>query len=134
MSNNPIKTVVNGNTIAKICVEDVRKLHEFVNQVNDSTLEKFDKIDIEFPLEIKNVGKAKCTSDDKFNEEIGNEIAFRKVKLQANIKKFKFLTRVARLYSKALSLIMKRRNKIYTYIEKDIKAIREYNPEYSVDY
>lgn len=134
MSNNPIKTVINGNTIAKICIEDVRKLHEFVNQVNDSTLSNFDRIDIEFPLEIKNVGKAKCTLDDKFNEEIGNEIAFRKVKLQANIKKFKFLTRIGRIYLKAWSLITEKRNKIYTYIEKDIKAIREYNPEYSVDY
>lgn len=134
----PIKTIKEGDKITKICVEDIYKV---LNRVMDSLNRSYDKsIDIidsvfkdyedsEGEL-IIGTGVSQPCGGDVFDETIGNEIAFRKAKLNANIKKHALLVRIFKQWFKAFDQLDEELNKIDIFISKDLKGIRKYNPEY----
>ena len=138
----PIETTREGNKITKKCVEDIYKI---VNRV----IEGMDKahnnsVDIISTLENENYGGEECavvfgtgTSQpcltDAFDEEIGNNIAFMKMKLNANIKKHNFLCKIYNQYFKLLNKIDEEIIKIDDNIIFDLEGVRKHNPEYLKD-
>ena len=139
MSNRlPIETTIEGEKITKVCVEDV---HKFLNRIIDPVNDSYSKIinildschqeygDYEGEL-IVGRGASQPCENDKFDEEIGNEIAFRKAKLNANIKKFKLLVRILRALDPINSVLADECIRLEKYIANDINSIRKYNKDY----
>lgn len=138
----PIETTREGNKITKKCVEDVYKI---VNRVIDGMDKAHNNsVDIISTLENEDYGGERCsvvfgtgTSQpcltDAFDEEIGNNIAFMKMKLNANIKKHNFLCRIYNEYSKLLNKINEEIIKIDDNIVFDLNGIRKHNSEYLKD-
>ena len=137
----PIETTREGNKITKVCVEDVYKmLNRVIEQLNKSYLNSVDIINsvdkeingYEGSL-IVGTGVAQPCLTDAFDEEIGNNIAFMKAKLNANLKKFKLLNRIYKELDKTLVVIDDELDSIADYIQLDLDGIRRYNPDYLKD-
>lgn len=134
----PIETTREGNKITKVCVEDVYKI---VNRIieamdkayNNSTdiLDSIHKQVNGFEGElIVGTGISQPCLTDAFDEEIGNNIAFMKMKLNANIKKRNFIVRVWNEYVRVLNSLDDELKKIEENIDMDIEGIRLHNPDY----
>ena len=134
----PIETVREGNKITKTCVEDVYKI---VNRVQDAmdrayndSMEVIDELYHEEYGEDTSVVFGKGTSQpcltDAFDEEIGNNLAFIKMKLNANIKKHNFLCRIFNHYMNALERINDEIIKVDDKITFDLEGVRRHNPDY----
>lgn len=138
MSKLPIKTFREGNKITKICVEDIYKiLNRVLEQMDKSYNNSIDFIDsIEKEVDdyegslIVGTGISQPCMTDAFDEEIGENIAFMKAKLNANLKKRNLLLKIYFQYVKLLDTINTELNKIEKYIDLDIKGIRLHNPDY----
>ena len=137
----PIETTREGNKITKVCVEDVYKI---VNRIieamdkayNNSTdiLDNIHKQVNGFEGElIVGTGISQPCLTDAFDEEIGNNIAFMKMKLNANIKKRNFIIRVWNEYVRVLDSLDDEIKKIEENIDMDIEGIRLHNPDYLSD-
>lgn len=138
MSKLPIKTFREGNKITKICVEDIYKiLNRVIEQMDKSynnSMELIDAIekevdDYEGSL-IVGTGVSEPCITDAFDEEIGENIAFMKCKLNANLKKRNLLLKVYFQYMKVLNVLDTELSKIEKYIDLDLKGIRLHNPDY----
>ena len=137
----PIETTREGNKITKVCVEDVYKI---VNRIieamdkayNNSTdiLDSIHKQVNGFEGElIVGTGISQPCLTDAFDEEIGNNIAFMKMKLNANIKKRNFIIGVWNEYVRVLDSLDDEIKKIEENIDMDIEGIRLHNPDYLSD-
>ena len=109
----PIETVRDGEKITKTCVEDVYKI---INRVEDQLLKSYNNsIDILESVHKKywpdgedntyyegelivGTGTSQPCNGDIFDEKTGNEIAFQKMKLNVNLKKYNLLRRVYNEY------------------------------------
>lgn len=134
----PIKTTREGDKITKVCVEDVYKIINRVLATMDKAYNKSADIvdtvwkeygDYEGQL-IIGTGVSQPCLTDAFDEEIGNNIAFMKAKLNANIKKHNLLVRIFNTWGDAMDSIDEEINKIDDYIKMDLDGIRRHNPEY----
>ena len=137
----PIITTRDGNKITKVCVEDVYKI---VNRVQENMDKAYnDSVDILNSIHkqyngfegelIVGTGISQPCMTDAFDEEIGNNIAFMKMKLNANIKKHNFL---ARIYNQYFDLLNKIDDELYAIdnnILRDLNGVRLHNPEYLED-
>ena len=140
----PIETVREGNKITKTCVEDVYKI---VNRIQDAMDKAYnDSVDVLDSLhkEVLNsaddqmwegelvigTGFSQPCLTDAFDEEIGNNIAFMKMKLNANIKKHNFMCRIYNNYLDLLSKINEDLGKADSNIYMDLEGIRKHNPDY----
>ena len=137
----PIITTRDGNKITKKCVEDVYKI---VNRVQENMDKAYnDSVDILNSIHkqhngfegelIVGTGISQPCMTDAFDEEIGNNIAFMKMKLNANIKKHNFL---ARIYNQYFDLLNKIDDELYAIdnnILRDLNGVRLHNPEYLED-
>ena len=144
----PIETTRDGNKITKVCVEDVYKIVNRIidamdkayndsEDVLDSIKKKYwsnieDNVYYEGHLIIGNGTSEPCESDT-FDEKIGNDIAFMKAKLNANIKKYNMIRRIYNNYVKAFVSIGDELDKISEYITLDIDGVREFNPDFMKD-
>ena len=143
----PIETSREGNKITKVCVEDIYKIITRVEEALYKANEKSSKIikDIETRTHLTDnpdpntvwegcliigTGVSQPCLTDAFDEKIGNDIAFMKAKLNANIKKHNILTRIWNEYDTLLTKIDEDLDKINDYIKMDLRGIRNYNPEY----
>lgn len=143
----PIETTREGNKITKVCVEDVYKIVNRVQSIMDKAYN--DSIDVieSIHKEVKNSADGKiwegeliigtgisqpCLTD-AFDEEIGNNIAFMKAKLNANIKKHNFLCRIFNHYMNALERINDEILKVDDKIAFDLEGVRRHNPDYLLD-
>lgn len=137
----PIKTIREGNKITKICVEDVYKMINRVQEALDKSynnsmeiLDSIHKIVDEFEGElIIGTGVSQPCLTDAFDEEIGNNIAFMKCKLNANIKKHNVLVRVWNELMTTVSALGEDLNKVDGNICRDLNGVRQYNPDYLSD-
>jgi len=134
----PIETVLEGDTITKTCVEDVYKISNRIIDAYNKFTTNFDELidsvhcvhnGIEGEL-IFGRGVSKPCDGDKFNEEIGNKIAFQKMKLNANIKKWNWIHKIYNENVNFMNVLEREMNKIQFYIDFDIYGIREFNPNY----
>lgn len=136
----PIQTIREGNKITKTCVEDVYKM---VNRIQDAMNKAYNgSVDIIDSLQkdeygdncavVIGTGISQPCLSDAFDEEIGNNIAFMKMKLNANIKKAKILKRILNQYDKLYNSILEEADKIDELIEFDLEGIRRHNPDYLI--
>ena len=134
----PIETTREGDRITKVCVEDVYKIINRVLATMDKAYNKSTDIvdtvwkeygDYEGQL-IIGTGVSQPCLTDAFDEEIGNNIAFMKAKLNANIKKHNLLVRIFNAWGDAMDSIDEEISKVDDYIKMDLDGIRRHNPEY----
>lgn len=144
----PIVTSRDGNKITKVCVEDVYKMINRIQDAMNSTynntvdvLESVHRDDIpgtdengnpvvmEGELIVGTGTSQPCLTDD-FDEEIGSNIAFMKAKLNANIKKHNLLCKVFNKWFKALETFDKEIFNVDFQILSDLHNLRIYNSEY----
>ena len=141
----PIETTRDGNKITKVCVEDVYKminrLESSINKMCNNSREIMDSIEKKYwPSNEDNTyyegwlivgtGVSQPCGDDEFDEETGNNIAFMKAKLNANIKKYNIARRVYNELVDCMEKVGGEMDKILDYIDMDLDGIREYNPDY----
>ena len=141
----PIETNREGEKITKVCVEDVYKIinrvQEQMEKSYNNSIEILDSVHKKYwPSNEDNVvyegeliigtGTSQPCKGDVFNEEIGNEIAFKKMKLNANNKKYNILRRVYNQYVDLANVLQEEINKVLFYMDYDLDGIREYNPDY----
>ena len=143
----PIETIREGNKITKVCVEDVYKI---LNRVQDGMNKSFsecvdiiDSVHKEIPNSadgkiwegelIIGIGISQPCLTDAFDEEIGNNIAFMKMKLNANIKKHNLLIKAYNAWFKGLETINEELNKVDFNILRDLDGIRNHNESYLED-
>lgn len=134
----PIKTSREDDKITKICVEDIYKvvnrIVEAMDKAYNNSLDIINSIHKEYDEYegelIVGTGVSQPCHGDIFNENIGNDIAFMKAKLNANIKKHNILCRVYNELISALDKVDEDIIKIDNYIELDLAGIRYYNPDY----
>lgn len=143
----PIETNREGDKITKICVEDIYKIIARIENALDKAYE--DSSEILEDVKNRNywtdnpepntvwegclivgTGVSQPCHEDLFNEKVGNDIAFMKAKLNANIKKHNILCRIWNNLSIALDRIDEDLEKVDNYIELDLNGIRNYNPDY----
>ena len=138
----PLKTIKEGDEITKICVEDVYKMsnrilegvtncYNNITEIVNSLNKEYDGFEGEL---IIGRGISKPCKDDVFDEKIGNEIAFKKAKLNANLKRINILERCLREYFKGIDSLQFDFAKINNYIVSDIDGIRKYNPDFSLNH
>jgi hypothetical protein len=131
MINEPIKTKREGNKITKICVEDYYKMMNRIGEAEKRSAEKWNEIwgDDETCV-ILGTGTSQPCLTDAFDEEIGNNIAFMKAKLNANMKKRNVLRRLQSAALITVNAINEEWDKIDNMIAFDLEGLRQYNPEY----
>ena len=136
----PIETVREGNKITKTCVEDIYKI---VNRVIEAMYKAYNNsVDIIDSLQNDKYGEDSAVVfgrgisqpclTDAFDEEIGNNIAFMKMKLNANIKTRNFLVKVLNQWMTALDKINEDIYKVDNKIQMDLDGVRKHNPDYLV--
>ena len=134
----PIETVREGNKITKTCVEDIYKI---VNRVIEAMDKAYNNsVDIIDSLQSDEYGEDSAVIfgrgisqpclTDAFDEEIGNNIAFMKMKLNANIKTRNFLVKVFNQWMTALDKINEDIYKVDNKIQMDLDGVRKHNPDY----
>lgn len=139
----PIETTRDGNKITKVCVEDVYKIMnrviEAMDKAHNNSVDIINSVDKKYVSNddseyfgslIIGKGVSQPCLTDAFDEEIGNDIAFMKAKLNANIKKHNLLIRVWNEFYNLLDVIDVDLAKIDNYIYDDLMRLRQYNPEY----
>ena len=139
----PIETTRDGNKITKVCVEDVYKIMnrviEAMDKAHNNSVDIINSVDKKYVSNddseyfgslIIGKGVSQPCLTDAFDEEIGNDIAFMKAKLNANIKKHNLLIRVWNEFYDLLDVIDVDLAKIDNYIYDDLMRLRQYNPEY----
>ena len=139
----PIETTRDGNKITKVCVEDVYKIMnrviEAMDKAHNNSVDIINSVDKKYVSNddseyfgslVIGRGVSQPCLTDAFDEEIGNDIAFMKAKLNANIKKHNLLTKVWNEFDKLLDIIDIDLSKVDNYICDDLMRLRQYNPEY----
>ena len=141
----PIETIREGNKITKVCVEDVYKMinrvQEGMNRAYNNTVDVMDSLHKEVESEgdiiegelIIGTGISQPCLKDAFDEEIGNNIAFMKAKLNANIKKHNFLMKALKQWLGIIHTFDDEFIRVENKITMDLNGIRKHNPEYLKD-
>ena len=137
----PIETSREGNKITKVCVENIYKITNRViaamdkaynNSLNIINTTRDDKYGKRSSV-IHARGTSQPSLTDAFDEQIGSDVAFIKMKLNANIKKHNFLVNVWNEFAKACDTLDNDLVKIDSLILDDLYRMRLYNPEYLTD-
>lgn len=139
----PIKTIRKGNKITKVCVEDFYKMINRIARAEQRSAEIWNEIwdsldktmtdsegDPVTGCFIIGKGVSQPNAKDAFDEEIGNNIAFMKAKLNANLKKRNILFKLYNAANITLDAIDDEIDKIDGLINMDLVNLRKYNPDY----
>lgn len=139
----PIQTKREGNKITKVCVEDCYRMLQRIGIAEDRSAEKWnevwDSIDKSRKTEkgelitgclVVGRGISQPNIKDVFDEEIGNNIAFMKAKLNANMKKRNILRKLWNAAMITIDAIDEEWAKIDEMVAMDLHNLRQYNPEY----
>lgn len=139
----PIQTMREGNKITKICVEDIYKIINRIGIAEERSCEKWNQIMDEIEKDVPNAngevgtgclivgtGISQPNIKDAFDEKIGNNIAFMKAKLNANIKKRNVLRKLWEAAMITVDAIDEEWSKIDNMIALDLNGLRSYNAEY----
>ena len=140
----PIETTIEGEKTTKVCVEDMYKaVNRFIEAYNkfveytDEALEKVSQAEVETKTNgtwegclVVGTGISQPCHGDVYDEQTGNDIAFMKAKLNANIKKWNFFVKLWNQNVKLTNVLNSEISRIETNILLDLDGIREYNPDY----
>ena len=134
--SEPIKTVCKGDKITKVAAENISRL---LRRVDNDMIRHYGnvrRILWDFECKKKNtiygIGRSKPCLSDVFDEKIGNNIAFMKAKLNANIKKRNLLVRIYNEYVHIIDNIDFELESIDDYIKMDLESLRTYNKDYLI--
>ena len=134
VTGGPIQTIREGNKITKICVEDYYKMINRIADAEDRSAEKWNEIwesmGEDDTCVIIGTGISQPCLTDAFDEEIGNNIAFMKAKLNANMKKRNVLRKLWEAAMITIDAIDEEWDKIDDMIAFDLNGLRKYNTEY----
>lgn len=143
----PIKTIKDGESTTKIIVEDVYKtinaVYEALDKCYNNSSNILDSVHRQYTNDegetyegelIVTAGISEPCHGDVYDEEIGNEIAFRKAKVKANLRKNRILKRIVDELCTCIKTTLNEAEKSYKYLNMDIKALRKYNPDYLKDF
>lgn len=140
----PIETTREGNKITKVCVEDYHKIINRIGKAEERSSKEWNKIWDNLEKEVQTseetcvsgclvvgTGTSQPNISDAFDEKIGNNIAFMKAKLNANMKKRNILLNLWNAAMITVDSIDEEIEKLDNLIRMDIKSMRDnYNPEY----
>ena len=134
----PIVTTREGNKITKVCVEDIYKIINRVKFAMNKSYTKMNALLNDIQKDYRGIngkfiigkGVSQPCITDAFDEEFGNNIAFMKAKLNANLKKLRLLQKVYNEYIKMKDVLIDEMDKIGGYVELDLDGIRKHNPDY----
>ena len=131
----PITTVRDGNKITKTCVEDIYKMINRIGAAEDRSAEKWNEIwnslGEDDTCTVIGTGISQPCLTDAFDEEIGNNVAFIKAKLNANFKKRNILRRFWNAAMITIDAIEDEMYKIDNLIAFDLDNMRlNYNSDY----
>lgn len=134
VTGGPIQTIREGNKITKICVEDYYKMINRIADAEDRSAEKWNEVWESMGEDntciIIGTGISQPCLTDAFDEEIGNNIAFMKAKLNANMKKRNVLRKLWEAAMITIDAIDKEWSKIDNMIALDLNGLRKYNTGY----
>ena len=134
VTGSPIQTIREGNKITKICVEDYYKMINRIAAAEERSAEKWNEVwesmGEDDTCVIIGTGISQPCLTDAFDEEIGNNIAFMKAKLNANMKKRNVLRKLWEATMITIDAIDEEWNKIDNMIAFDLNSLRKYNTEY----
>lgn len=134
VTGGPIQTIREGNKITKICVEDYYKMINRIAAAEDRSAEKWNEVwesmGEDDTCVIIGTGISQPCMTDAFDEEIGNNIAFMKAKLNANMKKRNVLRKLWEAAMITIDAIDEEWSKIDNMIAFDLNGLRKYNTEY----
>lgn len=124
-------TVNEGEKTIKVCTEDISKILERVSKsILNAVIASAGMVEKVKDGKIIGVGRSVPCLGDAYDEEIGNNIAFMKAKLNANIKKHNLLCKIYNEYVNVLDKINEDLNKVDFYIKLDLNGVRQHNPDY----
>lgn len=142
----PIQTKREGNKITKVCVENFYKMINRIMDAENRSAEKWNEVYDSLEKTVSNsegkeqsgwlvvgTGVSQPNIKDAFDEQIGNNIAFMKAKLNANMKKRNILFKFWNAAMITVDAIDNEIAKIDDLIEMDLYNLRQHNPEY-LDY
>ncbi len=134
VTGSPIQTTRDGNKITKICVEDYYKMMNRIATAENRSAEKWneiwDSLGEDNTCVIIGTGVSQPCLTDAFDEEIGNNIAFMKAKLNANMKKRNILRKLWNTVFITIDAIEEEWQKVDNMIAFDLNGLRRYNSEY----
>jgi protein tyrosine phosphatase len=132
---SPITTSRDGNKITKVCVEDYYKMINRIARAEERSAEKWneiwDSMGEDNTCLITGIGVSQPNMQDAFDEQIGNNIAFIKAKLNANMKKRNVLLKLWKAAMITINAIDEEIYKVDNLIAFDLDNMRtNYNPGY----
>jgi hypothetical protein len=139
-----IETTIEGEKTTKVCVEDMYKaVNRVIEAYNkfieyaDEAFEKVNQVEVETKTNgtwegclVVGTGVSQPCHGDVYDEQIGNDIAFMKAKLNANIKKWNFFVKLWNQNVKLSNVLNSEISRIETNILLDLHGIRKYNSDY----
>ena len=139
----PIRTSREGNKITKVCVEDIYKMINRIGAAEERSAKEWNEIWESLDKDVEDVdgnvvngclvigtGVSQPNIKDAFDETVGNNIAFMKAKLNANMKKRNVLRKLWEAAMITVDAIDEEWNKIDNMIAFDLNGLRKYNTEY----
>lgn len=127
-----IKLFKKGTKTIVVVHDEWTKLYNQTEMIISRSFHKIDKYLRHTEEIIEGRGISQPCGEDVYDENIGKQIAFKKAKLHANMKKFNRIYNVYKILTKTSEKIVELLIKLNTLIEKDIDYIKQYNKDFKV--
>lgn len=134
----PVKTIKQGETTIKIVVDDfyktLNRVIDGLNNLVDNSNNIIDSIhkeyeDYEGELIIGR-GVSQPCNGDKYDEALGSEIAFRKAKINGNLKKCRIIERLLTKLWKYEVVLSEELTNLDTQLLEDSNYMKQVNPNF----
>lgn len=134
----PVKTIKQGETTIKIVVDDfyktLNRVIDGLNNLVDSSNNIIDSVhkeyeDYEGELIIGR-GVSQPCNGDKYDEALGSEIAFRKAKINGNLKKCRIIERLLTKLWKYEVVLSEELTNLDTQLLEDSGYMKQVNPNF----
>lgn len=134
----PVKTIKQGETTIKIVVDDfyktLNRVIDGLNNLVDSSNNIIDSVhkeyeDYEGELIIGR-GVSQPCNGDKYDEALGSEIAFRKAKINGNLKKCRIIERLLAELWKYEVVLSEELTNLDTQLLEDSDYMKQVNPNF----
>ena len=134
----PVKTIKQGETTVKVVVDDfyktLNRVIDGLNNLVDNSNNIIDSVhkeygDYEGELIIGR-GVSQPCNGDKYDEALGSEIAFRKAKINGNLKKCRIIERLLTKLWKYEVVLSEELTNLDTQLLEDTDYMKQVNPDF----
>lgn len=134
----PVKTIKQGETTVKVVVDDfyktLNRVIDGLNNLVDNSNTIINSVhkeygDYEGELIIGR-GVSQPCNGDKYDEALGSEIAFRKAKINGNLKKIRIIERLLTKLWKYEFILSEELTNLDTQLLEDASYMRKLNPDF----